>query len=467
MLLRKTVTWLLFLAVPLQAALGLTGDGGSVSRAEQEEPAAKKAQENKKADQEYYELLRLFVDALDQVERNYVREVNRRELVEAAIEGMLSKLDQHTSYIAPQELDRFTSGVESEFSGLGIQVSLENGKLTILSPLVDTPAYRAGLMAGDVITHIGGQPTEGLSLDEAVRRLKGKIGTPVTLVVQHPGGKGTETVTLTREMIRVQTVSGAHRNPDDSWDFMCDKEHGIAYVRLAVFGRHTAEEMRRVLGQLVTQKMRGLVLDLRFNPGGLLTSAIAVADLFVSQGRIVSTAGRNVEEQTWEAEAQGTFEGFPMAVLVNRYSASASEIVAACLQDHQRAVIVGQRTFGKGTVQNVIPLEDGRSKLKMTTALYRRPNGKNIERLPDARDSDDWGVRPDEGLEVALSESQTQKLARAIRQRSLPRNGGPAAAAEELPPDPQLDKALAYLRARIQPQEKSVASEPAPAAGQR
>ena len=186
MMLRRTVVWLLVLAVSFSVSCGLTVSTKSGFAEEKKLAGKNESDKDKKADEEYYELLKLFVDALDQVERNYVKDVSRRELVEAAIEGMLSKLDQHTGYIAPDDLDRFRSDVESEFGGLGIQVSAENGKLIIVSPLVDTPAYRAGLMAGDIITHIDNQATEGVSLNEAVKRLKGKIGTKVTLMVQHP-----------------------------------------------------------------------------------------------------------------------------------------------------------------------------------------------------------------------------------------------------------------------------------------
>jgi carboxyl-terminal processing protease len=250
---------------------------------------------------------------------------------------------------------------------------------------------------------------------------------------------------------------------------MSDPEKKIAYIRVIGFGRHTSEDLQQVLQQLADQKLRGLILDLRFNPGGLLSSAIEVSDLFIAKGRIVSTEGRNVEARVWDAEEKGTFEGFPMAVLVNRYSASASEIVAACLQDHHRAVIIGERTWGKGSVQNIVQLEGGASALKLTTAGYHRPNGKNIHRFPNAKDSDDWGVLPDPGFEVKLSGKEMTQLIAQRRQKDVVRKNGEAKpeaveAAEFV--DPQLQKALEYTRAQLDaqkpPPETKAKAEPKP-----
>jgi carboxyl-terminal processing protease len=370
---------------------------------------------------DYYELYKTLVDALDQVERNYVKQVDRRELFEGAIKGVLSKLDPYSSYIPPDELSRFRSTVESEFGGIGIQIAIDGGQLKVLSPLVGTPAYRAGLTAGDRILEIEGKSTDGLSLDEAVARLKGKEGSTVTLTLVHPGKSRKEKTTIVRERIHVETVLGDRRKSDDSWDLMLDPQEKIGYVRLSAFSRDSAAELRAALEELQGQKVRGLILDLRFNPGGLLSSAIEVSNLFISKGRIVSTKGRSTPERVWNAHKNGAFEGFPMAVLVNRYSASASEIVAACLQDHQRAVIMGERTWGKGSVQNVIELENGRSALKLTTASYRRPSGKNIHRFEDSKESDEWGVKPNQGFELKLGESDIVRYLQDRRQRDIVR----------------------------------------------
>jgi len=429
------------------------------------------ASKSKKPKDDYYELYKVLVDTMDQVERNYVKDVDRRELMEAAIRGVLQKLDPYSSYISPKELSRFRASMESEFGGIGIQVSLEGGQLKVISPLAGTPAYRAGIVAGDRIVEIEGKSSKGVTLDEAVRRLKGKPGTKVELAVIHPGSTEKVKFTITREIIRVKTVLGDRRKRDDSWDFMLKPEKGIGYVRITAFSRDTAGEVRKAMEELKGAKLRGLILDLRFNPGGLLSSAIEVSDLFVSKGRIVSTEGRNSPKRAWDAGKEGTFEGFPMAVLVNRYSASAGEIVSACLQDHRRAVIIGERTWGKGSVQNVIELENGQSALKLTTASYRRPNGKNIHRFSDAKDEDDWGVIPNKGYELKLSDSEMLALLKDRRERDIlrrhhaekpkpndskePPRGDeePTPNGDDLPkppyPDRQLQMAVEYLTGEL------------------
>jgi carboxyl-terminal processing protease len=285
--------------------------------------------------------------------------------------------------------------------------------------LVGTPAYRAGLMAGDRIVEIDGTPTDGLNLDDAVAKLKGEEGTPVKISVIHAGKSAKDEIAITREKVHTETVFGDHRKADDSWEFMLDPKRRIGYVRLSAFSRDTANELRAALSTLKKTEMRALILDLRFNPGGLLNSAIAVSNLFISEGRIVSTKGRTGPERVWDAQKEGAFEGFPMVVLVNRYSASASEIVSACLQDHNRAVLVGERTWGKGSVQNVIELEEGRSALKLTTAGYRRPSGKNINRFADSKESDEWGVLPDKGFELKYTDLENQLVLQDRRERDI------------------------------------------------
>ena len=387
----------------------------AATAAERTAPAEQPSADSK---DEYFETYKVLIDTIDEVDRNYVKPIDRRELVEAAIRGVISKLDPYSSYISPKELSSFVAQVESEFGGVGIQISVEDGDLRVLSPLYGTPAYRGGVLAGDWIVEIDGRSTEGLSQDEAIDRLKGAEGSRVTLTLVHAGRPDKERVkvTLRRERIHVDTVLGDHRKADDTWNFLLDAKTGIGYVRVAAFGRETARDLRRrPWSSCGPRQVRGLILDLRFNPGGLLSSAIEVSNLFISRGRIVSTEGRNQPERIWNARGNGAFEGFPMVVLVNHYRASASEIVSACLQDHQRAVIMGERTWGKGSVQNVIELEDGRSRLKLTTAAYHRPSGKNIHRFPDSKDSDVWGVMPDPGFDLRLSDHE-QGLLLADRQ---------------------------------------------------
>jgi carboxyl-terminal processing protease len=406
------------------------------------------AEKKSSAGEDPYKLYQLFVDAFEQVEQNYAVKVDRRELMESALRGMVDQLDPYSNYIGPKEIGRFRAAVESEFGGIGIQITMDDGELKILSPLYGTPAYKAGLLSGDRIVEIDGKNTEGLSLDEAIGRMKGNVGVPITLSVIHPGRDDKITVTVKRELIHVETVLGNRRRSDGRWDFFLDRDRKIAYIWVTVFSRDTAGALRHVLRELQKEKMRGLILDLRFNPGGLLVEAVAVSDLFVTEGRIVSTKGRNSPEQIWEAHRAGTFSDFPVAVLVNRYSASASEIVSACLQDHHRAAIIGQRTWGKGSVQTVIELENGNSALKLTTASYHRPSGKNIHRFPEAKETDQWGVSPDEGYELKLGEQETVDLLEHRRGRDVlrPPEAQKATATKEKPfIDRQLELAVKYL----------------------
>ncbi|MCH8828667.1 MAG: PDZ domain-containing protein, partial [Planctomycetes bacterium] len=220
-----------------------------------------------------YELFKVFVDTLDQVDRNYVKDVDRRKLIEAAIRGMLSELDPYSSYINPKQLSRFETSVESKFGGIGIQITTEGGPLRIISPLVGSPAYRAGVQAGDRVVKINGKSTKGIRIDEAVRRLKGDAGTSVEMTIIHAGETKPHTIKITREVIKLQTVLGDTRQDDDSWDYMLDHDRKIGYIRLTSFGRRTSADLRKALDELTQQNVQGLILALRFNPGGLLSSA--------------------------------------------------------------------------------------------------------------------------------------------------------------------------------------------------
>ena len=410
----------------LALALGISAAGNIFvkavakdSTAETDKTAAAGNKKTARSDEDFYQLYQLLADTVDQIDRNYVKEVDRRELMEAAIRGMVAKLDPYSAYIGPEELAQFRSSVDSEFAGIGIQVSEDEGDLRVLSPIYGTPAYRAGVQAGDLIVEIDGKSTDGLQIEDAIRLMKGPDGSKVSITIVHAGQTKRESFELARERVRVETVLGDRRKHDDHWDFMYDEKNSIGYIRISAFSLDTAKELHTAMEDLKKRKLRGLVLDLRFNPGGLLRSAIEVSKLYVSKGRIVSTKGRSSPERVWDADGVDVYDGFPMVVLVNRYSASASEIVSACLQDHQRAVIMGERSWGKGSVQNIIELEHGKSALKLTTAAYRRPSGKNIHRFPGAKDKDEWGVMPDLGYELGLDDRETRALATDRRQRDV------------------------------------------------
>ena len=405
---------------------------------------------------EYYELMKLFVDSFEQIERNYVKDVDRKQLMQAAIRGMVQQLDPYSNYISPDELKRFNQDVEQEFAGIGIQVQIDpkTKRLMVMTPLPGTPAYKTGVKSGDLIMEIESKSTEGVTLEDAVKLLQGKPGTDVTIGVKHAMQDKIEQIKITRAIIQVSTVLGDTHNADDSWNFMLDAENKIAYIRLTHFGRRSADELQEALELLKNEGLKGLVLDLRFNPGGLLGQATKIADLFLESGTIVSVKGRNTENRVWTAEKEGTFSGFPMAVLINRFSASASEIVSAALADHKRAVLVGERSFGKGSVQNVIELDSGNSALKLTTAQYLRPNGRNIHKFPGAKDEEEWGVTPDKEHLIEFTTKELQDYLEYRRQRDLLGKDGPPKSEFV---DRQLNDALAYLKAQLSDEKKKTA----------
>ncbi len=398
--------------------------------------------------EENYELMKMFAETFEQIDQNYVKDLDRRELMEAAIEGMLRRLDRYSTYIPRTQMDRFNQSVEQEYGGIGIQVTVSNEWLTVVTPLPGGPAYFKGIRAGDRIVEINGESTKGFKTEDAIGRLKGPRGGEVSIGIRRAGSEEDseiETVKLVRDIIQLDTVRG-DAFKDGKWDFMLDADRKIGYVRLTHFSRHSADELEAALKTLKEQGMKSLILDLRGNPGGLLRQATRISDLFVEDGVIVSTKGRNVPEQTWSAHKEGTYTDFPMAILVNGVSASASEIVSACLQDHERAKIVGQRTWGKGSVQNVINLDEGRSALKLTTASYHRPSGKNIHRFPDSKEEDTWGVKPDEGYEVKFNRRESFEWFEDRRNRDIIREDG-TQPNTETPAfvDRQLQKAIEFV----------------------
>lgn len=428
-------------------------------------------------DDEHYEFYKLLVDALDHIEKSYVEEADRKELLEGALQGMLNHLDPYSNYISPENYRHFQRQTEGHFGGIGIQIDQRSpGRvLTVITPLVGTPAYRGGVLAGDKIIEIEGESTENISLDQAVTKLTGPPGTKVTITVIHEVQTEPQTITLVREEIKIESVLGDAHKPDDTWDWMLDKESKIAYIRINTFISSSAGDLDKAIKQAKEEGMTGLVLDLRFNPGGLLQSAIDVSDMFLKDGMIVSVKGRNTAEKKRMVSGEGGYTEFPVALLVNRYSASASEIVAAALQDNGRAKVVGERTWGKGSVQNVIELDSGsgKSALKLTTAYYHRPNGHNIHKKPKAKETDEWGVMPDEGYEVKLSLEEMGKLLEWQKRRTVLRpqkNGEKNSSGESKPEeeaaetdepfvDTQLAKAVEYVRGQIKERPKAVSKK--------
>jgi len=323
-----------------------------------------------------YRRIKILAEAMDIVQRNYVEEVSSEDLVYGAVQGIVSRLDPHSSFLTPDMFQEMQVETEGSFGGLGIEVSAKDGRLTVVSPIEDTPAARAGIRAGDVIVMIEGESTQDLELMEAVRRMRGPKGTQITIHVMREGFEKPKAFTLTRDVIRIHSVRS--RRIDS-----------VGVVRVAQFQQGTHVEVREALDKLTADApMDGLVLDLRNDPGGLLDQAVKVADLFLTQGTVVSTRGRDPEQEVvYTARDDGNEPTCPMIVLVNEGTASASEIVAGALQDHHRAVILGERTFGKGSVQTILPLSDG-SGIRVTTALYYTPADRSIQAkgiVPDVR----------------------------------------------------------------------------------
>lgn len=397
---------------------------------------------------EDFELMRLFAEAYEQIDLSYVNDVDRRDLVEAAIQGMAAHLDPYSSYIAPEKVRQFDRYIEQEFGGIGIHVDASVGKLQIISVLPDSPAFRAGLKAGDEIVEADGKSTKGLTQAALTERLTGPSGRPVELGILRADSPTIEKVTVVREIIQIPTIVGHQRNADHTWNYFLDDVHQLGYLRITHFTKNTPDDLRQTMDTLVAAGIRGVVLDLRSNPGGLLTAAIEIADMFLESGTIVSVKGRTVPDRTWQAKQGLTYPDLPIAVLVNRYSASASEVLSAALQDNSRAIIVGERTFGKGSVQNVLQLESGKSLLKLTTARYYRPSGLNIHRTDDMKPEDNWGVQPTEGHAHLMSQDELQNwlMARdAIdNERPIP---------EVSFADPHLADATAWLKKEIATRE--------------
>lgn len=351
---------------------------------------------------EDYDSLETFTNILAIIKKNYVDEAQTKELVNGAINGMLNSLDPHSAYLTPDLYKELQMDTQGRFGGLGIEITTKDGVLTVVSPIEDTPAFKAGIKPGDQILKIEEEFTKDMTLIEAVKRMRGPKGTKITITIKREGSTELLNFELTRDTIRVQSVRSRVL------------EEGYAYVRLAQFQERSDRDLQRALEKLNSDNkggIRGLVLDLRNNPGGLLTQAVRVSDLFLESGMIVYTDGRlENQKQKYFAHKEGTWTDFPMVVLVNGGSASASEIVAGALQDHKRAVILGNKTFGKGSVQTILPLDDN-SALRLTTARYYTPKGRSIQAL---------GIMPDIVMDNAQEARADDKKRPSLREENIP-----------------------------------------------
>ncbi len=442
-----------------------------------------------------YNRVRQIVEVLAEVDANYVRELNdaeKKELVKKMINGGLHWLDPHSAYLDEAQLKAFEQDNEGSFSGVGILLGQDEKTkaLKIAHPLAGTPAYEAGLVANDRIVKIDGTDTEGMTVEQAKKKIVGETNTKVTLTIRREGRDPPEfAATLTRASIPVHPVSGVSRRADDPtrWNWFIDTQNKIAYIRVSSFSSLTTKEVKAAVEEIDKDGGKALLLDLRDNGGGLLSEAIALSDLFLPEGKIVTTKDRREKEKSESAREAGTLfqpaATHPIAVLVNHDSASASEIVAAALQDNNRAVVVGERTYGKGSVQSVFRLApDQKNAVKLTTQTWWRPSGKNMDRkMAESQKSNEWGVAPDKELDLA--ETDAEFLRRLYEARKLDYVAGkPNEVGPNPPPPPpvlaprgqdgkpmwddskpfedrQLNRALEYVRKKL----SGVGAAPAPA----
>jgi len=379
---------------------------------------------------ETYRHLNLLGDVFERVRAGYVEKPDDGKLIESAINGMLAGLDPHSSYMDAKSHSDMRDNVRGHFGGLGIEVTMEDGLVKVVAPIDETPAAKAGIMANDIISHLDDEPVQGLTLNQAVEKMRGAPNTKIRLKIMRKGTEKPIEVTIVREVIRVRSVRSRVEGGD------------VAYIRLTQFNEQTTDLLKKALSDMQAQisaaNLKGYVIDMRNNPGGLLDQAISVSDAFLEKGEIVSTRGRNAEEtQRFSARGGDLTKGKPVIVLINGGSASASEIVAGALQDHKRATIIGTRSFGKGSVQTIIPLGAGNGALRLTTARYYTPSGTSIQAK---------GIKPDiEVLQDVPEEmkARTDTKGEASLRGHLKGDGQEQTGSQSyIPPDPKDDKAL-------------------------
>lgn len=398
-----------------------------------------------------YRQLNLFGDIFEHVRAQYVEKVEDSKLIEAAINGMLSSLDPHSQFLDSKNFRDMQTQTRGEFGGLGIEVTMEDGLVKVMSPIDNTPASRGGVQPADLITHLDGEPVKGLSLEQAVEKMRGPVNTPIVLRIQRKGAEKPIEIKLVREIISIRNVR--FKIEDD-----------VGYIRLTSFqGERTIKQLEEAIAEIKTKvpgdKLKGYILDLRNNGGGLLDQAIAVSDTFLERGEIVSTRGRAEASQRYNARAGDLTNGKPLIVLINGGSASASEIVAGALQDHKRATLLGSRSFGKGSVQTVMPV-GGYGALKLTTARYYTPSGRSIQAK---------GIQPDIELIQDLPEDLKGKVetrGEASLKGHIKANDGEEQAGSPayIPPDPKNDKQLIMALELLRGIQKNSAFPPNPKA---
>ncbi len=401
------------------------------------------------------------VDAL--AKQKYVESIEGDRLVHGAIRGMLFQLDPYSGFIAPGELPAFERRSSGDYIGIGIEVGMRGDMLTVIAPIEGSPAAKAGMLPGDLILSINGQDIEGLSVFDVEKLLSGPPGSAVILEVKHEGQRAAKELAISRGPVNLVTVRGFRRNEAGRWEYMIDRDSRIGYVRVSNFLHNTLRDFDKALANILDRDARGLVIDLRFNPGGMMHQAIGMVDRFVDRGAILSTVTRRKAVKGYAATAPGTNTAVKLAVLVNSASASSSEIVAGSLQAHRRAVIVGERSFGKGSVQHLIYLTDARGAIKLTTSYYRLPDGRIVHRTRQNTLTDSWGVIPD----IVITLSEEERLAipafRRVLDRgfayppssaitgdsAIARHKSDAAARPEILRDRQLLEALSALRTQV------------------
>jgi carboxyl-terminal processing protease len=380
-----------------------------------------------------YRELNLFGDVFERVRADYVEKPDDSKLIESAINGMLAGLDPHSSYMDPKSFRDMQVQTRGEFGGLGIEVTMEDGLIKVVAPIDETPAAKAGVMANDIITQLDGEQVQGLTLNQAVEKMRGPVNTKIKLTIMRKGQDKPIEVSITRDIIRVRSVRSQVEGDD------------VGYIRLTQFNEQTTDGLKKAITDITAKvsndKLKGYILDLRNNPGGLLDQAISVSDAFLQKGEIVSTRGRNPEEtQRFNARPGDLTNGKPVIVLINGGSASASEIVAGALQDHKRVTVIGTRSFGKGSVQTIIPLGSGNGALRLTTARYFTPSGRSIQAKGIVPDIEVMQDVPDE----IKAKTDTSTKGEASLRGHLKGDDGKEQTGSQayVPPDPKNDKAL-------------------------